>query len=94
MSVTTLSQEEYNSLLSYLNGNFTLTAFGDARHFLEIQIELTVKGFTLSQETYIEHGFIQQKEKSDQLTSKDKYQSLVGDLLYVAVNGGLSNSGI
>lgn len=53
MLVITPSQEEYNSLLSYLEGHFTLTVLGDARHILGIRLERTTKGFTLSQETYI-----------------------------------------
>lgn len=47
------SQEEYNSLLSYLKGPTRWRFFGDARLFLGIRVERTVKGFTLSQESYI-----------------------------------------
>lgn len=99
------SEEEYEDLMRDLNKHFTVSSFGNIRHFLGIQGQRDGKVFTLNQKAYIEKvlqrfgmdeaksskypldsGHPKQKEGKKMLPNNDQYASLVGSLLYVAVN--------
>ncbi|KXJ71119.1 hypothetical protein RP20_CCG021438 [Aedes albopictus] len=105
MLVCTSSLEEYDDILETLNSNFQMTALGDVKQFLGIQVTRTKTGYCLNQQAYINRmvasfgmdqakgsripmdpGYIQQKEEAERLPNNDKYQSLVGGLLYVSVH--------
>lgn len=88
-----------------MSDKFQLTALGDVKRFLGIQITKTAEGYCLNQQVYINQmvanygledakgsripldpGYMQQKEETERLPTNDKYQSLVGGLLYVSVH--------
>lgn len=105
MLICTSTQEEYEEILEALNSKFQMTALGDVKQFLGIQVTKTENGYCLNQQAYINRmvasfglddakgsripmdpGYIQLKEEVERLPNNDKYQSLVGGLLYVSVH--------
>ncbi|XP_055522653.1 uncharacterized protein LOC129716839 [Wyeomyia smithii] len=105
MLIVSQTEEEYNTVYQALQQAFTVTAVGDAKHFLGIEIERDGNGFQLNQKQYIlkhagrfglenakpsriplDPAYLQQKEENEtHLPNNARYLSLIGGLLYIAV---------
>lgn len=106
MLIVCRTEEEFDAIHQALRQHFNVTALGEVRHFLGIEIERDDNGFLLNQERYItklaerfglenakpakiplDPGYLQQKEEEKELRlpNNTHYLSLIGGLLYVAV---------